>query len=332
MATVGWRWRLLLPFLVLHRCLGKDYYGILGVGREADAATIRRAYHRAALRCHPDKRPGDQQAQAEFLRVSSAYEVLGDPRKRAMYNAKGAYSDDDVDLAAALRIFLASLAGLDHLVTAAGMPDWDKIAESLRQMAEEVGKRVANHTKDVLANLTEGAQSLAAERIERMQRGFINFSEHAQDKLTNLTEMAGRAKKLVANLTEHVQDSVTNITDLAGNARQTVANFSKRVQNNVPNLTELARGVQQPFANVREHGQHNETPFIGLLGNTRRVVDEFLGSAWGVVSNTTLQVTSQVTNLIEWATDTAGQFRGSPRAGSLRQTPPPRKGWQNGAE
>lgn len=67
--------------------MSKDYYGILGVSRSANEADIKKAYRRLAAKHHPDKPTGDE---AKFKEISEAYETLGDPEKRTMYDQYGA--------------------------------------------------------------------------------------------------------------------------------------------------------------------------------------------------------------------------------------------------
>jgi curved DNA-binding protein len=67
----------------------KDYYQILGVDRKADEEEIKRAYRKLALKHHPDKNPGDKQAEERFKEINEAYDVLGDPTKRAKYDQLG---------------------------------------------------------------------------------------------------------------------------------------------------------------------------------------------------------------------------------------------------
>jgi curved DNA-binding protein CbpA len=64
----------------------KDYYQILGVGREASPEEIKKAFRQLALECHPDRNPGDPQAEERFKEVSEAYGVLIDPEKRQNYD------------------------------------------------------------------------------------------------------------------------------------------------------------------------------------------------------------------------------------------------------
>ena len=67
----------------------KDYYKILGVGKTADAKTIKQAYRRLAQKYHPDKNPS-KEAAGRFREVNEAYEVLSDPEKRKRYDTLGA--------------------------------------------------------------------------------------------------------------------------------------------------------------------------------------------------------------------------------------------------
>jgi len=66
-----------------------EYYDILGVGRDADLSTIKKAYRRAAVKYHPDKNPGDKQAEEMFKTAAEAYAVLCDPQKRQLYDQFG---------------------------------------------------------------------------------------------------------------------------------------------------------------------------------------------------------------------------------------------------
>lgn len=67
----------------------KDYYEILGVGREASVEEIKKAYRRLAVANHPDRNPGDVEAEERFKQASAAYAVLSDGEKRARYDRFG---------------------------------------------------------------------------------------------------------------------------------------------------------------------------------------------------------------------------------------------------
>jgi len=66
-----------------------DYYEVLGVSRDVDAAELKRAYRKRAAQYHPDKNPDDPTAEEKFKEVSEAYQVLQDPQKRELYDRFG---------------------------------------------------------------------------------------------------------------------------------------------------------------------------------------------------------------------------------------------------
>ncbi len=67
----------------------RDYYEVLGVGKNASADEIKRAYRRMAMKYHPDKNPNDKEAETKFKECAEAYEVLSDPEKRQRYDKFG---------------------------------------------------------------------------------------------------------------------------------------------------------------------------------------------------------------------------------------------------
>jgi len=70
----------------------RDLYDILGVARTASADEVKKAYRRLAKKYHPDVNPGDKAGEDKFKEVTAAFEVLGDPKRRALYDEFGADS------------------------------------------------------------------------------------------------------------------------------------------------------------------------------------------------------------------------------------------------
>ena len=96
----------------------RDFYEILGVAKNASDADIKKADRQQAMKFHPDRNPGDKEAEEKFKEVSEAYDVLRDPQKRAAYDrygeaglrggggGTGGGGFHHVDLSEALNIFM----------------------------------------------------------------------------------------------------------------------------------------------------------------------------------------------------------------------------------
>src|SRR6185369_1261075 len=80
----------------------RDYYEVLGVKKGASVEELKKAYRKLAVKYHPDKNPGDKQAEERFKEINEAYAVLSDPKKKAQFDQFGSsnfhqrYSQEDI--------------------------------------------------------------------------------------------------------------------------------------------------------------------------------------------------------------------------------------------
>ncbi len=108
----------------------RDFYEILGVDRNATQDELKKAYRKLAVKYHPDKNPGDKEAEAKFKEVAEAYAVLSDPKKRQQYDRFGHagpqasnFSGFDMggfDIADALRQFMEEGFGFGDIFGGGG--------------------------------------------------------------------------------------------------------------------------------------------------------------------------------------------------------------------
>jgi molecular chaperone DnaJ len=154
-----------------------DYYELLGIQQGATSEEIKKAYRALAMKYHPDRNPGDKQAEEKFKEIGEAYEILKDPQKKAHYDRFGHRDpvasspfSQDWDLSDALRIFMSEgFGGFDFFGTQSdgrarrskkrrGSDLQIKMKLSLEEIATGVDKKIKIR-KQVLCPVCQGSGS-----------------------------------------------------------------------------------------------------------------------------------------------------------------------------
>jgi molecular chaperone DnaJ len=133
-----------------------DFYSILGVTRNAKESEIKKAYRRLARKTHPDVNPGDKAAEERFKKIQEAYDVLSDPKKRAVYDQFGFYSENIKE----------HQAGPGFRGSADG-PAWDF---DFSDMGPGAGGGQSSF-RDIFADLFGGGGSFRGAREQRQEKG-----------------------------------------------------------------------------------------------------------------------------------------------------------------
>ena len=134
--------------------LKRDFYEVLGLNRDAKTEDIRAAYKRAAFVYHPDRNPGNAEAERQFKEAAEAHETLADPEKRKVYDMTGGVSLEDVDYVE----LLSPLFGARARPAAA-------VLGALVALAERASH--ATHLADVLYDI--GEKGVAAALFEPIE-------------------------------------------------------------------------------------------------------------------------------------------------------------------
>lgn len=123
---------------------GRDFYELLGLERTANQGQIKHAYRKLAMKYHPDKNPGNEEAAEKFKELSTAYAVLSDPNKKRQYDLHG----EDGSVAELSTINVEDLGTVGRLfgalISKAGIPVPTEITQKVLTAAQHIGKGNTN--------------------------------------------------------------------------------------------------------------------------------------------------------------------------------------------
>lgn len=171
--------------------MAHNYYELLGVSKSATEDEIRKSYKQQALRWHPDKNPGSEEAAERFRNLSEAYQVLSDPVKRKQYNAYG--SSTQFEFAPAEDIF----KGFFQTMLDCGFFDFDD--STIQSLFEGPEVRIAFTT---FSHFPPGNQVL--NRVQDFARG--TQLEPVLTKITNAARPRTRTKDISIKLHVDLQE------------------------------------------------------------------------------------------------------------------------------
>ena len=123
---------------------GRDFYAILGVDKTANQGQIKQAYRKKAIKFHPDKNPGNEEAAEKFKELSTAYSILSDPNKKRQYDLHG--EDGSVEELGSLNVEELGTMGrlFGALITKAGIPLPTEITTKVLSVAQHLSKGATN--------------------------------------------------------------------------------------------------------------------------------------------------------------------------------------------
>ncbi|TMW56275.1 hypothetical protein Poli38472_008923 [Pythium oligandrum] len=175
-----------------------NYYQVLGVEKTASELEIKTAYRKLALKYHPDRNAGNEEASDKFKQVSTAYAVLSDPNKRRQYDVAGE-TGKDMEFES---VDVESMGGFGRVVgalfTKIGLPIPTQISQSVLTAARDLCDERSNATqKEPVTAMSYGSERHA--RVEKQGAHFYRFTvEEDRESVVLMCRSASKSKfKLV---------------------------------------------------------------------------------------------------------------------------------------
>jgi molecular chaperone DnaJ len=171
----------------------EDFYKVLGVERKAKPDEIKKAYRRLARKYHPDVNPGDKSAEERFKMITEAHDVLSDPKKRAVYDRFGQYSDNLADAAAKGGAGFGGFSG-GGAGSARTSPPFDFEGFDWGNAQQGAGSGGGSSFRDIFADLFGGGAKEKEPPQAMPQKGediemplALSFEEAVNGMMTNIT-------------------------------------------------------------------------------------------------------------------------------------------------
>lgn len=227
-----------------------EYYDLLGVSVEADGAAIKKGYRRMALKYHPDKNPGNHEAELKFQEVAEAYQILSDPQKKAIYDEVGkeGMSQRGVETAAAdPKEFFTMIFGgegfkdyIGDFTFLSGMFD---AAENMEDDESEAGVEKSKDT--TVAAVDPESQNMNQMYAKQQKDKKEAKKKSRQMSIEYMEKQKVEQDKKVKQLSDQLLDRMTTVIDpSSGNLSDKEMQFMvKKLQTQVDDLVQESFGV-----------------------------------------------------------------------------------------
>jgi hypothetical protein len=236
------------------------YYTLLGVAPDADDRTIKKAFRRLAVKWHPDKNPGNAEAEDKFKQINQAYTVLSDAETRARYDAHGEegidgngadLSDVDVD------ILIRALFGGGAFQTIFGDPSTLAL---VKELSKQVSSKAAN-TSQLLAASQEVQAELQSQKEQALKEAEEQICQHL-------------AETLMARLRPHLEGRVPEFFQIAHAEAQFLCSS--------PGGVDLLNMVSHVYREAAKQHLGRWLGLEGLFSSISEKTDD-LGKGWDIL-------------------------------------------------
>jgi len=157
-----------------------EYYDLLKVKPSATGSEIKKAYHREARQCHPDKNPGDVEAKVKFQKLSDAYQVLSDPQTRKKYDKEGKEGFAEADLKMDPAVFFSLLFGSERFEPWIGELH---LAMQTEEFAKAIEKESTAEEEQTMEQALKDADVNPAVLRRRQHRREVRCACHLRNKI-----------------------------------------------------------------------------------------------------------------------------------------------------